>query len=270
MKIYSKFLATVMCFGSFLFAGCSGGDEPTFDCNTSDLEINVIDVDPETCASTGSIEISGFGGTDTYLFALDNGAFQESGSFPTVVSGSHIAKVKDGKGCIVQQNVDLTAPSSTANITNVALQTSGCKTSGGSITITAEGSGALSYSIDNISFVNTTGVFNTLAAGTYSVFVKDAVQCVDSQSSVKITTGVSLTSDIKPIIDANCATSSCHVSGGNAPFSLQTKAQIRANAAQIKSAAVINNTMPANNPGGLPLGDKNLISCWVDDGALDN
>lgn len=270
MNTILKFASYTACISLCFFAGCSGGDEPApFDCDTSDLAIDVVDVDPETCASTGSIEISASGGKEAYLFALDNGAFQESGSYANVVSGTHIAKVKDGNGCIIQQNVDLTSPLSTAVITNLVLQTSGCKTNGGSITISATGAGALSYSIDNISFVNTIGVFNSLVAGTYAVFVKDAGQCIDSESSIKITTGVSLTSNIKPIIDANCATNNCHVSGGTA-FSLELKSEIRTNATRIKSAAVVNNTMPRDDPGGLSINNKNLISCWVDDGALDN
>lgn len=255
-----------MCISLWFVAGCSNGDEPApFDCNTSDLTINVVDVDPETCTSTGSIEISGSGGTGAYLFALDNGDFQESGSYANVVSGTHVAKVKDENGCIIQQDVDLTSSQSTAVITNVTLQTSGCKTSGGSITITATGAGALSYSIDNISFVNTTGVFINLAAGTYAVFVKDADQCIDSESSIKITTGVSLTSDVKPIIEAKCAISNCH-NGSQSPNLTEDKGIID-NAQRIKSATQ-SGLMP--KVGTISETQKTLIACWVDDGAKSN
>lgn len=266
-----KLSAYGLCISLWFCTGCSSGDEPEpFDCNASDLAIDVVEVDPVDCLSTGSVTISGIGGTETYMYALDNGTFQESGSFANIVQGTHVAKVKDGKGCIVQEDVDLTSISSTAEIISVMLEISGCKTSNGSITITATGSGALSYSLDNINFTNATGVFTDLAAGTYSVYVKDEGQCLDSQGSVKVTTGVSLTVDIEPIIDVNCATNNCHVSGGIAPFSLETKAQIREKATLIKSAAVTNGTMPKNNPGGLSTNNKNLIACWVDDGALNN
>ncbi|MDO9274988.1 MAG: choice-of-anchor L domain-containing protein, partial [Lutibacter sp.] len=52
--------------------------------------------------------------------------------------------------------------------------------SDGSFTVTATGGiGAYSYSIDNIDFSNTSGVFSGLTAGTYTVYVKDINGCED-------------------------------------------------------------------------------------------
>ncbi|MEY8848927.1 SprB repeat-containing protein, partial [Psychroserpens sp. XS_ASV72] len=52
--------------------------------------------------------------------------------------------------------------------------------SDGSFTVIASGGDApYSYSLDNIDFSNTSGNFNNLAAGTYTVYVQDANGCTD-------------------------------------------------------------------------------------------
>jgi len=272
MSLLQKLISYRLYIFLVFFISCSGGGEPKpFDCNFSDLEIDVAKIDPADCVSTGSIEISGLLGEEPYQFALNEGNFQASGIFSNVISGTHVAKVKDKKGCVVVQNISLVPPSSTAEIQDVSLELSGCKTNEGSITVTAAGVGSISFSLDNEDFSNTTGIFSSLGAGTYSLYIKDEDGCTDFRSNVKVTTGVSLTTDVFPIIDSNCATNSnCHVNGGDAPFALVTKEQIISRAADIKSAAVTQGTMPKNNPGGLPTASKNLIACWVDDGAPNN
>ena len=72
--------------------------------------------------------------------------------------------------------------------------------------------------------------------------------------------------DVKPIIDANCV--SCHSTGGVYPaLNLETYQSISAAAVNVKTR-VVDKTMP---PGG-PLTDAEIqaISCWVDNGALNN
>lgn len=75
---------------------------------------------------------------------------------------------------------------------------------------------------------------------------------------------VTFAADVKPIIDANCV--QCHGAGGNFP-NLTTYNGVSANAAIVKSE-VVARTMPQ----GTPLSDAEIqaISCWVDNGALNN
>jgi hypothetical protein len=80
--------------------------------------------------------------------------------------------------------------------------------------------------------------------------------------------------DVKPIVDAKCA--GCHVSGGIAPFALQSYDDAKKNAPGIK-AAVSSKTMPpwpADDTCNTYQGDRSLsdaeiaaITGWVDDGA---
>ncbi|WP_220764952.1 hypothetical protein, partial [Flavobacterium sp. UMI-01] len=44
------------------------------------------------------------------------------------------------------------------------------------------GNGTNTYSIDNTNFTNTTGNFTGLAAGAYTLYVKDAKGCIASQT----------------------------------------------------------------------------------------
>lgn len=77
---------------------------------------------------------------------------------------------------------------------------------------------------------------------------------------------VSLTNDIVPIMNSDCAIPFCHVAGEQFP-NLSVKANIISNASSIKSR-----TQSGNMPRGgtLSLAQKNLIKNWVDQGKLDN
>ncbi len=83
--------------------------------------------------------------------------------------------------------------------------------------------------------------------------------------------GVSLsfTTDVYPIILASCATrSACHGSGSNnGPGPLLTYAQINSSKSDIQSS-VASGEMPRE--GSLSANEKNIIICWITNGASDN
>jgi len=76
-------------------------------------------------------------------------------------------------------------------------------------------------------------------------------------------------SDVSAIIQSSCATSSgCHGNGStNGPGALTTFNQIKNAAAFIKSE-VVSKRMPLG--GSLTNSQIQSISCWVDNGALNN
>jgi hypothetical protein len=76
---------------------------------------------------------------------------------------------------------------------------------------------------------------------------------------------VSWTSDIKPIIEKSCAISGCH--NGITRTDLRIYSNAKKHAAEIKSLTR-NRDMPFD--GSIPQSQIDLISCWVDDGALEN
>ncbi len=79
----------------------------------------------------------------------------------------------------------------------------------------------------------------------------------------------SFATDVSPIIQSTCATSSgCHASGSNeGPGALLTYAQIVATKSSIKSS-VQSGSMPQGRT--LSAEQKNAIICWIDNGAPNN
>jgi hypothetical protein len=95
-----------------------------------------------TCSSgsDGSIAASGSGGTDTYQYNLNNGAYQASGSFPGLAPGLYLVGVKDANTCTtVQNNVSVGSlyPAPTASLSNSGPV---CGGSGATATLTLGGS----------------------------------------------------------------------------------------------------------------------------------
>ncbi len=80
---------------------------------------------------------------------------------------------------------------------------------------------------------------------------------------------VSLSNDIIPIINQNCASSGCHVSGTNR-VDLSLKENILQHAEQIKDFTQSDYMPPEGSGKQLSESQKESIFCWVDQGALDN
>lgn len=151
------------------------------------------------------------------------------------------------------------------NVDNVTASIEGA--SSGEISVSASsGTSPYTYSIDEVNFQNN-GTFSNLSANNYTLTVKDANGCTDSQTvALNEVPEVSFVSQIKPIIDTNCQLSNCH---GNQPGipTYATYADVYARASLIKTRTS-NQTMPPDNP--LDEADIQLISDWVDQGAPNN
>lgn len=76
-------------------------------------------------------------------------------------------------------------------------------------------------------------------------------------------TTISYMTNIRPIIDANCI--SCH--SGSQPPNLTTFDGLNANADRVRTQ-VVTRQMPQD--GSLTEDEITFISCWVDNGALNN
>jgi len=82
--------------------------------------------------------------------------------------------------------------------------------------------------------------------------------------------GVTLnyTSDAAPVIQASCAKSGCHASGSsNGPGALVNYAQVYAARSEIFTA-VSSGSMPKDSR--LSSNEKNIILCWIQNGASNN
>lgn len=156
------------------------------------------------------------------------------------------------------------------NISNVTAATQGL--SDGSFTASATGgNGGFQFSIDGNNF-QTSGTFSDLAAGDYTVTVRDSEGCTNTQQ-VTIEDGVapvpSFANEVLPIMQARCATAGCHVNGGNAPFVIEGFGDVQPRAAAIR-ARVAGRTMPPSGATALTNDQIQTIVDWVDGGSPNN
>jgi gliding motility-associated-like protein len=123
----------------------------------------------------GSVTVAGSGGTGTYLYKLDAGTYQLSGTFSALTAGSYSATVQDINLCTFNIPVIITQPIPPLS-GNITTQTNvACfGTSTGSVTVA--GSGGVTpyeYKLDTGSY-QSSGTFGTLGTGTYTLTVRDA------------------------------------------------------------------------------------------------
>jgi gliding motility-associated-like protein len=126
--------------------------------------------------ANGEIAATATGGVDPLQYRIDGGAWQANGNFTGLTAKTYLVEVMDANGCMASANADVTEPSA-INIDNTTSVDPTCS-SPGSITVVASGgTGTLTYTLTPGGISNTTGVFNGLGSGTYTVDVTDDNGC---------------------------------------------------------------------------------------------
>jgi gliding motility-associated-like protein len=124
----------------------------------------------------GSVTVEGSGGTPPYLYKLDAGSYQASGTFTSLTAGSYTVTIQDANLCTFDVPVTISQPvvslsGSVTSQTDVAC----FGTLTGSVTITASGGvPPYEFSLDAGSY-QASGTFGSLAAGDHTVTIRDAV-----------------------------------------------------------------------------------------------
>jgi hypothetical protein len=258
-------------FAMVILFSCNNDEQaPDFDCATSTLQISLVQKkDLAACISnSGEVEVQATGGVEPYSFSINGQAAQVSSLFNSLSAGNYSIAVLDAKKCSATVSVEIKNFISTLTATAVTTQNSVCLSANGTLKIKPTGGTApFSFRINNGSS-SSDSLFINLSHGNYSVFVRDAKNCTHTFTATvqRANTGVSWSSQIKPIIDVSCAKSGCHVAG-TGRTDLTKFDVVKSNALQIKSR-VVSKSMPFGS--SLPADQISLIACWVDDGALDN
>ncbi|MBN1927568.1 MAG: T9SS type A sorting domain-containing protein [Prolixibacteraceae bacterium] len=137
--------------------------------------ITAVDITADTGSSSGVIEITAEGGSNTFTYSIDGGStFVSNSTFNGLAAGEYTVVVQDTETC--QADSVVTVPDVSIEISDVATtDVTGCYgDENGSITITASGGdGTLAYSIDDGVTWQSSEEFSGLAAGSYNVRVKD-------------------------------------------------------------------------------------------------
>jgi len=258
---------------SWLLISCAYNDFPKFaDCSKSNLSVNILSKqDPSICtAIDGKVILTASGGQSPYSYSLNESGFQSTSSFSFLGPGVYVAEVQDALNCQTSIQVNLNAPGSSLSASASVTPDSECLTNNGSITITAsQGNAPYQYQFGNGTFGNQ-NFFSDLSSGTYVLTVKDANNCPSVIGVIvpHVSTGISYSHDIVPILQANCAISGCHDGSLGSSRDWRNYNNVKTNAQNIMIRTE-NRSMPA---GGLTLTQDQiqLIACWVDDGANNN
>jgi hypothetical protein len=271
-KLFVRSTVCLLFTVMLLNTSCSNNESgEKVDCKDSDLTIDTTPSEPSTCSSTdGEIEVHGTGGKAPYMYSINGGAFVDNSVFTGLGAGTFTVSIKDKSACVQATEVTLSTPGSDLEVGIAASEDTGCKTATGSLSAEATGgTGPYTYQLNNGAF-GASAEFNNLSAGLYTITAKDANNCTTTSASERITTGVSYEANIKPLIETRCK--HCHGPGGvKADRDWTSYTNVKAFAAGIKSRTA-NGSMPADlaGTGGLPQAERDLIACWVDDGALNN
>jgi len=167
------------------------------------IDIQSVDVTPTICAApTGTITINAIGSNLSY--SIDDGAtFSNSNVFTDLPVGSYTIVVKDVFECeehataaIVEEN--------TVEIISIDTSISECAVPTGIIEITATGVGALSYSLDGVTF-QPQNIFTDLFSGNHTVYVRDESGCEASSAAAVIENNDITITDIQVV----AATGAC-------------------------------------------------------------
>ncbi|MFC5535116.1 gliding motility-associated C-terminal domain-containing protein [Rhodocytophaga aerolata] len=165
---------------------------------------------PEACQDRGSIEFrSVAGGTAPYTYSVDGISFSSTDVFPNLRIGMYPATIKDANGCTFTTTVEIKgATPLTANA--VLSKPITCSTdANGEITITVNGGRSpYQYAINGASFAAGNGILTGLAAGTYTISVKDANNCITTLADVIITAPAAITASISDRTNPTCSSNS--------------------------------------------------------------
>ena len=163
-----------------------------------------------TCFSLtdGTITVNAAGGTAPLSYTLNPGSVNSAtGFFGGLGAGIYTVSVSDANGCgpVVSNAIEVVEPAQ-IQIINVSKTDISCNgLSDGTITATATGGIApLSYTIMPGGTTNSTGFFDNLTAGDYTIFVDDANGCGPVSSALISIIQPDVISAIVTATDALC------------------------------------------------------------------
>src|SRR5258705_63990 len=147
-----------------------------------------VTVQPTCATATGTIVITAPLGAGL-SYSIDGITYTNTtGTFTGLTSNTYDVTVRDAGGCVSAATtlvVNAAAGAPAAPTASVTVQPT-CATPTGTIMITAPLGAGLTYSIDGVTYTNTTGTFTGLAPNTYDVTVRDAGGCVSAATTLVV------------------------------------------------------------------------------------
>ncbi|MFT3980225.1 MAG: hypothetical protein QM687_07140 [Ferruginibacter sp.] len=268
-NLFGLLLAGFIISGSQLVSCSKGGSDPqpSDPCAGKTISITATPSPSTGCGTpSGSISVSATGSTGFQYKLNSSGTYQASGTFNGLAAGSYTVFVKDVDGCEKSQAVAVTATGTTFTVSAATTTTSGCSSADGSITVTASGSTGFQYKLNAGGTYGASNVFNNLAEGSYTIFVKDGSGCENTQA-VTVSAGAPgpKFSAVRVLINAKCT--GCH--SGPSPAGGRdwtVNCNVVNNKTLINNRAVVIGDMPQGGPP-LSASEKAIITDWINAGG---
>ena len=182
----------------------------TFEASVSSPEalqytIEVLET-PSCFVPTGSFRISSVsGGTPSYLFSIDGSPQTTLAYFLNVAMGSHTIEIEDANGCITEIDYFLAGSDELAQADTATSPATCFGDSDGTARLlnVRGGAGPYEFSINNPISYQSSPVFEDLAAGLYTIYIRTAEACV-SQYTVEVQQPDPILSSIANWSDSIC------------------------------------------------------------------
>jgi len=179
--------ASSLCAGTYTATitdamGCTAAVSATITAPAA-LTATSVQVNP-LCngVCNGTITVTASGGTGTKQYSIDGGAFQASNVFAGLCAGAHTITVRDANNCTTTLSPTLTQPTP-LSVAVGTITPATCGTSNGSVTVSGSG-GTIAYSYSIGGPFQASGSFGSLAAGSYTITVRDANNCTSTVTAI--------------------------------------------------------------------------------------
>ncbi len=147
--------------------------------------------EPTCTVTTGAVALSGLPAPGTWTLKRSPGDIIKTGtgtntSISGLSPGSYTFTVTNSEGCTSSSSdvVIIHDQPATPSVPAVETDQPDCTVSTGIITVTSPKGTGLAYSIDGTTYTNTTGIFNAVPSGTYTVTVRNSLGCISNGTTV--------------------------------------------------------------------------------------
>ncbi|SEW39695.1 Por secretion system C-terminal sorting domain-containing protein [Chitinophaga sp. YR573] len=157
--------------------------------------------------SDGSFSLATTGGNGSsytgYTYSVDNAAYTTNNSFTDLTAGTYAVKIKDARGCIINESVTLQQPAPLViTVTGIQHLVCGADPTGKITVSAAGGTNPYTYSLDADSW-QAQPVFTALTSGGYTLMAKDVNGCA-AQVSATVNTLYTAISAVEDITAVRC------------------------------------------------------------------
>lgn len=235
-------------------------------CDTKTILVEATAIALPGCTDTGQLQLTA-SGSSNFSFSLDGVNYQSSMDFSNLGAGNYTLFARDNEGCV--GSAEFVLESNDGLTLNLSVGTADCGEESGSISADVSGgTGVYEFSLNGGAFQGNSD-FSNLSPDEYEVTARDSDGCTTSQV-VNVTTTITLSGDIMPIITANCAISGCH--GDSRSPLMNTAGEVIGSAERIRVRALGLDAgrQPMPPSGFISQELQDQIDCWVNDGALNN